>query len=156
MSIAVVDLPVEDRVVVWHVSVGDGLDSTMAGAWVLPIDDERVDRLIAGRLLVTTDAAVDRFGAGADARALAASVQGEVDALDRAFTAHLGTLPVVPSKARQTALASYPGDRYSDRRRGPGGVWGAGPRTMGLRSPGCLERDRRPSSGAAVSRGARG
>lgn len=31
-GIVVVDQPVEDRVVVWQVSVGDGLESTMAGA----------------------------------------------------------------------------------------------------------------------------
>lgn len=92
-GIAVVDQPTGDRVVIWHVSVGDGLESTMAGAWLLPADDERIDGLIAGRLLVTTDAAVGRFGAGADAAALAAAVQGEVDVLDRAFTAHLATLP---------------------------------------------------------------
>jgi hypothetical protein len=92
-GIAVVDQPTGDRVVIWHVSVGDGLESTMAGAWVLPADDDRIDGLIAGRLLVTTDAAADRFGAGADGGALAAAVQGEVEALDRAFTAHLATLP---------------------------------------------------------------
>lgn len=104
-GIAVVDQPVEDRVVVWHVSVGDGLESTMAGAWVLPADDDRIERLIAGRLLVTTDAAVGRFGAGADAGALAAAVQGEVDVLDRAFTAHLATLP---SSRRQLVRPRWP------------------------------------------------
>lgn len=92
-GIAVVDQPTGDRVVIWHVSVGDGLESSMAGAWVLPADDDRIDGLVAGRLLVTTDAAADRFGAGADGGALAAAVQDEVEALDRAFTAHLATLP---------------------------------------------------------------
>jgi hypothetical protein len=104
-GIAVVDQPVDDRVVVWHVSVGDGLESTMAGAWVLPADDDRIDGLIAGRLLVATDAAVGRFGAGADAGALAAAVQDEVDVLDRAFTAHLTTLP---SSRRQLVRPLWP------------------------------------------------
>ncbi|MCF6745503.1 hypothetical protein E9529_14730 [Blastococcus sp. KM273128] len=104
-GIAVVDQPTGERVVIWHVSVGDGLESTMAGAWVLPADDERIDGLIAGRLLVTTDAAGGRFGAGADAGALATAVQGEVDALDRAFTAHLATLP---SSRRQLVRPRWP------------------------------------------------
>jgi hypothetical protein len=104
-GIAVVDQPVEDRVVVWHVSVGDGLESTMAGAWVLPSDDERIDGLLVGRLLVTTDGAVGRFSGGADAAALAKAVQGEVDALDQAFTAHLATLP---SSRRQLVRPRWP------------------------------------------------
>ncbi|RBY75810.1 hypothetical protein DQ238_18870 [Geodermatophilus sp. TF02-6] len=104
-GIAVVDQPDADRVVVWHVSVGDGLESTMAGAWVLPADDEWIEQLLIGRLLVTTDAAAGRFGVGADARALAAAVQGEVDALDRAFTAHLATLP---SSRRQLVRPRWP------------------------------------------------
>ncbi|MCF6507033.1 hypothetical protein E9549_06390 [Blastococcus sp. MG754426] len=104
-GIAVVDQPVEDRVVVWHVSVGDGLESTMAGAWVLPADDDRIDGLIAGRLLVITEAAAGRFGVRADAAALAAAVRSEVDALDRAFTAHLATLP---SSRRQLVRPRWP------------------------------------------------
>ena len=56
-GIVVVDQPVDDRVVGWHVNVGDGLESTMAGAWVLPSDDPRIARLLTGRILVTTEKA---------------------------------------------------------------------------------------------------
>ena len=104
-GIAVVDQPVEDRVVVWHVSVGDGLESTMAGAWVLPAHDERIDRLLVGRLLVTTDAAAHRFGVGADPAALAAAIQKQVDLLDAAFAGHLATLP---SSRRQLVRPRWP------------------------------------------------
>jgi hypothetical protein len=104
-GIAVVDQPVEDRVVVWHVSVGDGLESTMAGAWVLPSDDERIDGLLVGRLLVTTDAVADRFGVRADLAALAAAIQNQVDLLDAAFTGRLATLP---SSRRQLVRPRWP------------------------------------------------
>lgn len=104
-GIAVVDQPVEDRVVVWHVSVGDGLESTMAGAWVLPTGDERIEGLLVGRLRVTTDAAAGRFGVGANLAALAAAVQEQVDLLDAAFTGHLTTLP---SSRRQLVRPRWP------------------------------------------------
>ena len=92
-GIVVVDQPVDDRVVVWQVSVGDGLESTMAGAWVLPADDDRVDGLVTGRLLVTTGKAGARFGEGADVAALAKAIDAEIDALDATFTAYLASLP---------------------------------------------------------------
>ncbi|MCW2903269.1 MAG: hypothetical protein JWO67_5534 [Streptosporangiaceae bacterium] len=104
-GIAVVDQSVEGRVVVWHVSVGDGLGSTMAGAWVLPSDDERIEGLLVGRLLVTTDAAADRFGVGADPAGLAAAIQKQVDLLDAAFVGHLATLP---SSRRQLVRPRWP------------------------------------------------
>jgi len=91
-GIVVVDQPVEDRVVVWQVNVGDGLESTMAGAWVLPADDERIDGLLTGRVKVTP-AAVGRFGGGPDIASLARAVQDQVDDVDGAFTAHLAQLP---------------------------------------------------------------
>ena len=92
-GVVVVDQPQSDRVVVWHVNVGDGLDSTMAGAWVMPAADERVAGLLAGRLLVTTPAGSQRFGKGADVAELVTAISKEVAALDSAFTAHLNTLP---------------------------------------------------------------
>jgi hypothetical protein len=104
-GIAVVDQPVGDKVVIWHVSVGDGLESTMAGAWVLPLGDERIDRLLVGRLSITTGAATERFGVGADPAALASAVQAEVRLLDAAFTAHLATLP---SSRRQLVRPRWP------------------------------------------------
>lgn len=92
-GIVVVDQPVDDKVVIWQVNVGDGLESTMAGAWVLPSDDEQVDGLVAGRLLVATEAAAVRFGEGADVAHLAQAVEAEIDALDETFTAYLASLP---------------------------------------------------------------
>jgi len=92
-GIVVVDQPVDDRVVGWHVNVGDGLESTMAGAWVLPADDERIARLLVGRILVTTEKAALRFGPGADVAALAFAIVAETSALDAAFAAHLASLP---------------------------------------------------------------
>ncbi|SFE93043.1 hypothetical protein [Blastococcus tunisiensis] len=91
-GMVVVDQPVEERVVVWHVSVGDGLESSMAGAWVLPADDPRIEGLVVGRLLVSTPGAVARFGSGADLAALAAAIDAETARLDRAFADHLATL----------------------------------------------------------------
>lgn len=41
-GIVVVDQPDDERVVVRRVSAGDGLESTMGGAWVLPSSDERI------------------------------------------------------------------------------------------------------------------
>jgi hypothetical protein len=92
-GIVVIDQPVEDRVVGWHVDVGQGLESTMAGAWVLPADDDRIARLLVGRILVTTGAAAPRFGAGADVAGLAFAIVAETSALDAAFAAHLESLP---------------------------------------------------------------
>jgi hypothetical protein len=92
-GIVVVDQPVDESVVVWHVSVGDGLESNMAGAWVLPVDDDRIDGLLVGRLLVSTSNAAERFGVGADVRALAVAIEAEIDLLDRTFTAHVASLP---------------------------------------------------------------
>ena len=92
-GIVVVDQPLDDKVVIWQVNVGDGLESTMAGAWVLPGGDERIDGLIAGRLLITTEAAASRFGKGLDVAALAQIIAAEVDALDASFTAYLTSLP---------------------------------------------------------------
>ncbi|MGY5884955.1 hypothetical protein [Modestobacter lacusdianchii] len=92
-GIVVIDQPVEDRVVGWHVSVGDGLESTMAGAWVLPADDPRISPLLTGRVLVTTEEAAARFGRGADVGALAMAIVAETSALDAAFAAHLAALP---------------------------------------------------------------
>ncbi|MDP5184395.1 hypothetical protein QOZ88_17305 [Blastococcus sp. BMG 814] len=74
-------------------SVGDGLESTMAGAWVLPADDDRIDGLLVGRLMVTTPNATPRFGAGPDVAGLAAAVDAEIAVLDATFAAHLATLP---------------------------------------------------------------
>jgi hypothetical protein len=108
----VVDQPVGDRVVIWHVSVGDGLESTMAGAWVLPADDERIAGLVTGRLLVSTPGAAERFGAGADVTALAAAVEAEIDLLDRTFTAHLATLP---SSKRNLVRPRWPDVRREPR-----------------------------------------
>lgn len=92
-GIVVVDQPVDESVVVWHVSVGDGLESNMAGAWVLPLDDNRIDGLLVGRLLVSTPNAAARFGVGADITTLAAAMEAEIDRLDRTFTAHRASLP---------------------------------------------------------------
>jgi hypothetical protein len=92
-GIVVVDQPVEDRVVGWHVNVGDGLESTMAGAWVLAADDERIARLLTGRIVVTTEKAAPRFGPGADVAALAFALVAETSALDAAFAAHVAALP---------------------------------------------------------------
>jgi hypothetical protein len=92
-GIVVVDQPVEDRVVGWHVNVGEGLESTMAGAWVLPADDVRIDRLLVGRTLVTTEKAAARFGRGADVSQLAMAIVAETSAMDGAFAAHVASLP---------------------------------------------------------------
>ncbi len=92
-GVVVLDQPVEDRVVGWHVNVGEGLESTMAGAWVLPSDDDRIGRLLAGRILVTTEKAALRFGSGADVNALAMAIVAETSALDGAFAAHVAALP---------------------------------------------------------------
>jgi hypothetical protein len=92
-GIVVIDQPVEDRVVGWHVNVGEGLESTMAGAWVLPTDDDRIARLLVGRILVTTEKAALRFGAGADVADLAFAIVAETSALDAAFSAHVASLP---------------------------------------------------------------
>src|SRR4051794_1063280 len=53
-GIVVVDQPVEDRGVCWHVNVGDGLEWTMAGAWGLAMGADRITRLMSGREAVTT------------------------------------------------------------------------------------------------------
>jgi hypothetical protein len=92
-GIVVVDQPVDDRVVGWHVNVGDGLESTMAGAWVLPADDPRISRLLVGRILVTTEKAALRFGPGAGVASLAFALVAESSALDSAFAAHVAALP---------------------------------------------------------------
>jgi hypothetical protein len=92
-GIVVIDQPVGDRVVGWHVNVGEGLESTMAGAWVLPADDNRIGRLLVGRILVTTEKAALRFGAGADVAGLAFAIVAETSALDAAFSAHVASLP---------------------------------------------------------------
>jgi hypothetical protein len=92
-GIVVIDQPVDDRVVGWHVNVGDGLESTMAGAWVLPADDDRIARLLSGRILVTTEKAALRFGPGADVSSLAFAIVAETSALDAAFAAHVAALP---------------------------------------------------------------
>jgi hypothetical protein len=92
-GIVVIDQPVEDRVVGWHVNVGEGLESTMAGAWVLAADDERIERLLVGRTLITTDKAAARFGRGADVSSLAMAIVAETSALDGAFAAHVAALP---------------------------------------------------------------
>jgi hypothetical protein len=92
-GIVVIDQPVEDRVVGWHVNVGEGLESTMAGAWVLPADDDRIARLLVGRTLVTTEKAAPRFGRGADVGALAMAIVAETSALDAAFATHVASLP---------------------------------------------------------------
>jgi hypothetical protein len=92
-GIVVIDQPVEDRVVGWHVNVGEGLESTMAGAWVLPTGDERIERLLVGRILVTTEKAALRFGPGAEVSALAMAIVAETSALDGAFAAHVASLP---------------------------------------------------------------
>ena len=92
-GIVVIDQPVEDRVVGWHVNVGDGLESTMAGAWVLPADDDRIARLLVGRVLVTTAQAAARFGTGADVGGLAFAIVAETTRLDAAFAAHVDSLP---------------------------------------------------------------
>jgi hypothetical protein len=92
-GIVVVDQPIADRVVGWHVNVGEGLESTMAGAWVLAADDVRIDRLLVGRILVTTEKAAVRFGRGADVSSLAMAIVAETSALDAAFAAHVAALP---------------------------------------------------------------
>src|SRR3954454_18645250 len=92
-GIVVVDQPVDDRVVGWHVNVGDGLESTMAGAWVLPADDDRITRLLVGRILVTTDKAAVRFGPGAGVASLAFELVAETSSLDSAFAAPAAALP---------------------------------------------------------------
>src|SRR4051812_15603370 len=92
-GIVVVDQPVEDRVVGWHVNVGEGLESTMAGAWVLQTDDERIAGLLVGRILVTTEKAAPRFGSGVDLVGLAFAMLAEINALDAAFAAHLDSMP---------------------------------------------------------------
>ena len=79
-GIVVVD-QVEDRVVGWHVSIGAG---TKPGAWVLPADDPRIERLLADRVLVTTARAAQRFGRGTDVSGLAFAIIAETSALDAA------------------------------------------------------------------------
>src|SRR3954452_21374914 len=92
-GIVVIDQPVEGRVVGWHVNVGEGLESTMAGAWVLPSDDDRIARLLAGRILVTTEKGALRYGRGADVAGLAFAIVAATSALDAAFAAHVAALP---------------------------------------------------------------
>ena len=92
-GIVVIDQPVADQVVGWHVNVGEGLESTMAGAWVLAADDVRIERLLVGRTLVTTDKAAPRFGRGADVGGLAMAIVAQTSALDAAFAAHVAALP---------------------------------------------------------------
>jgi hypothetical protein len=92
-GVVVVDLPVDQQVVIWHVSVGDGLESTMSGAWLLPADDDRMRGLMSGRVLVSTTKAATVVGPGADLADLAAAVDLEIRRLDGAFTRHVGALP---------------------------------------------------------------
>lgn len=92
-GLAVIDQPNDDTVTIWHVSVGDGLESNMAGAWVLPAEDERIAGLLKGRLRAGTDTAAARFGSGADVAALALAIQAEVATLDDTFTAYVQSLP---------------------------------------------------------------
>ena len=80
-GIVVVDQPTEDRVVGWHVSAG-----TKPGAWVLPADDPRIERLLADRVLVTTARAAQRFARGTDVSGLAFAIIAETSALDAALT----------------------------------------------------------------------
>ena len=80
-GIVVVDQPAEDKVVGWHVSAG-----VKAGAWVLPADDPRIERLLADRVLVTTPRAAQRFGRGTDVSGLAFAIIAETSALDAAVT----------------------------------------------------------------------
>lgn len=92
-GIVVIDQPVKDKVAIWHLSVGDGLESNMAGAWVLPADDDRIDGLLRGRLRVGTDAAAERFGRGADTAGLARAIRAEIAHLDTTFSGHVKSLP---------------------------------------------------------------
>lgn len=86
-GIVVVDQPVEDRVVGWHVSVGAGLAPSKPGAWVLPADDPRIERLLTGRVLVTTARAAARFGRGTEVTGLAFAIIAETSALDAVLAA---------------------------------------------------------------------
>jgi len=95
-GIVVIDQPVEDRVVGWHVNVGEGRASGMAGAWVLAADDPRIPQLLDGRVLVTTDRAAYRFGRGADPHHLAMAIMAETAALGIAVP---GPIPTRPTAA---------------------------------------------------------
>jgi hypothetical protein len=92
-GIAVIDRPAEDQVAIWHVSVGDGLESDMAGAWVLPAGDARIGGLLTGHLLVTTSAGAEEPVVGADLAALAHAIEKEIADLNATFTAHVESLP---------------------------------------------------------------
>jgi hypothetical protein len=98
-GIVVIDQPVEDRVVGWHVNVGA---SGMAGAWVLAADDPRVGTLLEGRVLVTTDRAAYRFGRGADVHHLAMAIVAETSALQ--LVSPLISAPV-PTRAKPKVAA---------------------------------------------------
>ena len=79
-GIVVIDQPDDDRVVGWHVSVG-----TKPGAWVLPADDPRIEKLLADRVMVATARAAQRFGRGTDVAGLAFAIIAETSALDAAL-----------------------------------------------------------------------
>jgi len=83
-GIVVIDQPSEDRVVGWHISIGA---TTKPGAWVLPADDPRIEKLLADRVLVTTPRAAARFGRGTDISGLAFAIIAETSALDAALAA---------------------------------------------------------------------
>ena len=78
-GIVVIDQPVGDRIVGWHVRAG----ATAATAWVLSADDPRIERMLAGQVLVTTPAAAQRFGPGADVASLAFAIVAETSALSQ-------------------------------------------------------------------------
>jgi len=117
-GIVVIDQPTEDRVVGWHVSAGTGTAATKASAWVLPIDDPRIARLLTDRVLVTTPAAAPRFGAGADVAGLAFAIIAVTSAIDAAFAVQqnagqsprwprLATRPpVLPARDLQASAAA--------------------------------------------------
>ena len=94
-GIVVVD-QVEDRVVGWHISIGT---VTKPGAWVLPADDPRIARLLADRVLVTTERAAARFGRGTDIGGLAFAIIAETSALDAAVTGERVSWPRLATRS---------------------------------------------------------
>ncbi len=98
-GIVVIDQPVEDRVVGWHVHISRGRASGMAGAWVLVADDPRIPRLLDRQVLVTTDRAAQRFGRGADVHHLAMAIIAETSAMSAAVAMAAPRIPTRPVAA---------------------------------------------------------
>jgi hypothetical protein len=126
-GIAVIDRPAEDRVAIWHVSVGDGLESNMAGAWVLPVDDHRNAGLLTGRLPVMTADAAALLGSGADVAVLARAIEKEIADLDATFSAYVQSLP---TSRRNLVRPRWPRIPMEPRREAAGDPLASGALTV--------------------------